>query len=178
VAKFEVPPNQNDNVGLVIYFQNAGHIPAKFTWGISPPSPAKIPGVPLEFLGSLHEFSPMTRTRLKDGQIVAGATDTIASDSLYIADITTIPQTYFWEIERNTKKVLLEAQYEWCDEFGNYSCREFQLYYQGIPYSAFRVGIETECFTPKPVPRKDIVDLTVCPTPSQRAEEEKWHKPN
>lgn len=172
VAEFVMPKDPKDNAGLVIYFQNSGHMPAEFNWG--PLSTALIPPLPptqsnpLTFGG--RRFVPITRTRNRKGTgegVTKSAGSTIAADSLYVADAGELLQAATNDLLHTNQMLMVIGAFEYCDGFGNYSCKRFDLAYQGVPFSAWRLLGVTEC--PPALhavqnPRPDLEYLPPCKT--------------
>lgn len=170
VAEFVMPKDSKDNAGIVMYFQNNGHIPAKFNWGIGGDI-VVIPPLPdFATVKSPHHFIPMTRTRnRKDGSTGEGqgAGGTIASDSMYIADVVELPQERVVQLSHMDRLFMIDGVFEYCDALGTYSCRQFQMFYQGVPYDSFRLAFDSECpvfLRVPPPPSPDIEYLPVCQT--------------
>ena len=132
--------------GLVIYFQNSGHLPAKLSWG--PLMTAIVPPIPGFAPQSQHRWIPMTRTRnKKDGSIGegSGGAVTIGGDSLYVADVMELPKERVSQLSQEARIFQTTAAYEYCDELGTSVCKQFSIYYQGIPYQSFRLLDEMDC---------------------------------
>jgi len=66
--------------------------------------------------------------------------------------------------------------YEYCDESGTYSCKQFNLFYQRVPYDAFRLINEMDCLeSMRKVtnPQPDVDYLPACKTFAEREKEQK-----
>lgn len=146
-AEFDIPNDPAADVGITIYFQNGGHLPARFNWGtVAPPIliPAR-PGSSPTFEAK-HQFSPMMRVKHPDGGIEQRGGGVIAGDSLYPTDIMEIPRHVFDSfIKENSQVFAINGVYEYCDGFGAYECRNFVISYRGSPYDRFAVDIVGGC---------------------------------
>jgi hypothetical protein len=159
IAEFKKSSDPRFNDGLVMYFQNSGHLPAKFNWGIEPST------VPLK----PHPFVPMTRTRnKKTGAITEffSSAAVIGGESVQQLTLGDLPPAYVDFMSKSNQPLTINGAYEYCDELGRYSCKRFSLYYQRIPYDTFRLLIEEECpdlsFLGKPTPGPDEEALPLC----------------
>ena len=129
-AEFLMPKEPKGNVGVVIYFQNSGHLPDKFNWGI-------LTGLGLESKSS-PKFTPMTRTKnRKDGSMGESGGITIASGSVHVGDFGEISQEDANRLAHSNQLALIWGAYEYCDDLGTYACRQFHIYYKGFPYNTF-----------------------------------------
>jgi hypothetical protein len=184
VADFVMPDDPKNNAGIVIYFQNGGHMPAKFNWGMVAPIVTLPPTPDFPQLESVHKFNnPLTRTRSRkaengsfseNGEIIAG-------DSLYVVDVVELPQERVTRQMKAHQIFMLTGAFEYCDALGNYMCRQFTLFYQGIPYKRFSLASEFECPAylqkiEKPDPNLDY--LPPCETMSEREQNDKSHTKN
>jgi hypothetical protein len=150
VAEFVSPKDAKDNAGIVIYFQNSGHIPAKCNWGTISDILLIPPVQDFPPIHSPHHFTAMTRTRNTDNPESVGESGgiTIAGDSLYTTDVSELPQSNVARLATMNRVFELMGAFEYCDEFGTYSCRQFTMYYQGVPYNAFRMVSDYACWLP------------------------------
>jgi hypothetical protein len=154
VAEFVSPKDPKDNAGILIYFQNNGHIPAKFNWGVTSKILVIPPTEDLPPIDSPHHFAPMTRTRNRGSEGESGGI-TIAGDSLYATDVAELPQASVARLATVNRLFQLSGAFEYCDELGTYSCREFAIYYQGVPYNAFRMVHDYACWLPRRAVKPD-----------------------
>lgn|SRR5258708_1955258 len=169
IAEFLFPKTDtHSNGGIVIYFQNNGHLPARFNWGLLTPI-ITIPESPdFPALESAHKFAPMTRTRnLKDGSTGEGGGVTIPGESLYVEDVVELlPERIVRQMKEN-RLFMLNGAYEYCDALGNYSCRQFSMFYQGEPFNRFSESSDIECFkglTKISAPDPNVEYLLPCET--------------
>jgi hypothetical protein len=174
VAEFKRTDDPQFNTGILIYFQNSGHLPAKFNWGwqlwatIPPTNPEVKPP---------HLFTPMTRTRNRKtggtGEIGGGSV--IGGESVFVSDAGELPQSLSNQLAHNTQLFMMKGLYEYCDELGTYSCKEFMLYYQRIPYDTFRLADERDCVPWMTKPQNiepDTDYLSACKTFAERENEQ------
>jgi hypothetical protein len=146
VAEFILPKDVKDNAGIVIYFQNSGHIPARFGWGLLTDIAVIPPSPDFSTVKSPHHFSQMTRTRSrKDGSIsTGGGSVTIPGDSTYVTDVAELPAIRVRQLSHSNQLFMVWGRLEYCDSLGTYESKDFQIFYQGIPYNAFRLASETD----------------------------------
>jgi hypothetical protein len=159
VAEILWPKGKTGKAGLMVYFQNSGHLPAKFNWGSVSPVIAVLPSFDNPENGKKdivfqtdHWFDPMWRVVHKDGSVNWSGTIEIAGNSSY--------QGLLWELPKERMKQLIDldakigpdqrpfmtnGRFEYCDGFGNRVCRDFDLRYQGEPYNRFALANEDEC---------------------------------
>lgn len=159
IAEFKKSTSPKFSDGLVMYFQNSGHLPATFNWGIEP---STLPLRP-------HPFAPMMRTRNKKtgaiSESFSGAA-VIGGESVQQFTVGDLPPGFIDSMSQSNQPLTVNGTYEYCDELGRYSCKMFSLYYQRIPYDNFRLLIEQECpdrsFLGKTVPDPEEETLPVC----------------
>jgi len=63
------------------------------------------------------------------------------------------------------------GRFEYCDQFGDYNCRQFGLFWQGPPFNAFFESDEIDCafmyrYPPKTIPGETY--LLPCEQPDER----------
>jgi hypothetical protein len=178
VAEFIIPKATGTDAAIVLYFQNNGHLPAKFNWGTTFNLPvfqgnprAALPAIP-----SAHSFVQWRRSRnKKDGSVSESVGVVIGGDSVYAADYGNVPRDRADQLISGGDLLMINGAFESCDEMGVYSCKQFDIYYQGPPYNSFRYGGMHDCPTswralPKSTP--DLDYLPPCLTPSERQKEE------
>lgn len=166
LAEFKKSPFPNIKDGLVIYFQNSGHMPATIQWGIN----EWFLENPVRPLPDPHRFEPMKRTRnKKTGAIsfVGGTDGSIGGDAVKgIAAGYLPPGTVDYLVKTNTP-LKLNGTYEYCDELGRYACRDFSLEYQDVPFGAFRIVWDEACVdrsflgNTKPGPDEELLPMCV-----------------
>lgn len=159
VADIVWPKGKTGKAGLVVYFQNSGHMPAKFNWGVRDGIIAVLPsfdhpndGTKDIIFRAERVFDPMWRVKTKGGGFSWSGTITIAGNSSY--------HGVFWELPKERMQQLIDMDsktgterrpfttggtFEFCDGFGNRMCRNFYLSYQGEPYNGFALDSEDEC---------------------------------
>jgi hypothetical protein len=92
VTEFVIPSDHRIDTGILMYFQNNGHLPAKFNWGLTydPVVVPPIPGFPE--INAPHRFTPMTRTiNHTDGSRGESGGVIIGGDSTYSTDLGNLP---------------------------------------------------------------------------------------
>jgi hypothetical protein len=57
---------------------------------------------------------------------------------------------------------------------GTYSCKDFEIYYQGVPYNGFRMASDRECWLPRRAVKRDptVEYLFPCETTEERQREQ------
>jgi hypothetical protein len=146
VAEFVMTKAVGNNAGIVIYFQNTGHLTAKFNWGLLMPATTIPPSPEFPLLEPLHHFKPMTRTRnRKDGSTGESGGQMIPVGEPYAADAIVLPAERVTRQMKAARLFTLTGAYEYCDSIGTYSCRLFDLYWQGEPFNRFSVTTNIAC---------------------------------
>jgi hypothetical protein len=164
IAEFK-NANLHTHDGVVMYFQNSGHMPAKLKWGLfewhtKPPSSLP-PPVP---------FVPMSRTRnKKTGDITENlSTDgAIGGQSIRNVQVGYLPPMYVNEMLQLNAIFTLDGAYEYCDELGTYSCKMFEVSYQNRPFGSFSIDHLNDCpadrgFVGYKKPGPDEEELPLC----------------
>jgi hypothetical protein len=149
VADFIVPSDPSKNAEMVNYFQNTGHIPAKFGWGVmSGFTSSKDSGIAFS-----HRWTaPFGRTFDKKQKAISETGDStiIASNSIYVATMGVISQKDLNNLPNTSPGMFILGTYQYCDELGNQDMREFSMSYRtGAPSSAlsFSLGNDTSWLT-------------------------------
>jgi len=158
VADFDIPKDPKQDAEVVIYFQNNGHVPAKFKWGTT---------IDLLGIGSTkHSGIKMTHAfagippRIRDKQYKSisqqGEISTIPSGSVFIATLGTITQKDLADLPANDPSLVILGTYEYCDELGTHLKRNFVLRYRNsAPISSRSFDLATEFAVPvSPLPRE------------------------
>lgn len=165
IAEFRKSKDPKLRDGMVIYFQNSGHLPAKFNWGLS----NWFTRSPLIVLPGAKPFAPMMKTRDKKTGAVeeTGSTDgNIGGDSIREVAVGSLPPSFVDSLFNENKLFEVNGTYEYCDELGTYSCKLFALAYQHSPYGSFRVLSEYDCpdrsFLGNTNPGPDKEELPLC----------------
>jgi len=144
VAEFRKSGNAKVKDGLVIYFLNSGHMPAKLKWGVN----QWFVENPTILLPDATKFEPMKRTRNKKTGAIADNSSTdgsIGGDSVREVGIGYLPIGFADYLEKTNRPFKLNGTYEYCDELGRYACRDFSLEYQHLPYGTFRIIWDNVC---------------------------------
>ncbi len=182
VADFVVPQDPNQNVEIVIYFQNSGHLPAKFTWGTM-----------AGFLGQgskknsgityTHPYKERLSVRTRDKKTGSigeqGESSIIAGESVFVATVGTISQKDLVELPSNNPSLLILGMYEYCDELGDHAMRQFGLRYRSnAPVSnlSFDLAVDNS-FPILPLPKATATTeyLPPCETISERERQQPKH---
>jgi hypothetical protein len=184
VAEIVWPKNPEGKAGILVYFRNNGHLPAKFNWGtqseiiaVLPNDPNLPVGSPKASMSDRYEvrtnnvFRPMWRARnRKTGNFVGSGATMIGGDSLYAGDLWEAPKDRMVQMQNSALWTV--GIFEYCDAFHNYVCRNFMLIYRREPYNRFVVVSEDECLGPEHTipPDPDLEYLSPCATGTEREE--------
>lgn len=158
VAEIVMPNNPIDKASLLVYFQNTGHLPAKFNWGSDSGTIAVLPGDPnavkesdygsqwLPF-DTDHIFKPMWRGKnLKQANSFSwSGTIEIAGNSSYEGILWEIPKERMLQLMKWDRPFIADGKFDYCDGFGRRVCRKFFLQYFRNPYNRFLLVSEDEC---------------------------------
>jgi len=145
VAEFRNSHNPKVKDGLAIYFQNSGHMPAKFKWGINQTfveNPDT--NVPVE----APRFEPMKRTRNKKTGAITETWSTdgsIGGESVREVAAEYLPPQFVDYLATTNRGFRVNGTFEYCDELGRYACRDFSLEYQHLPFGTFRIKWDDVC---------------------------------
>ena len=187
VAEIIMPAEPNAKAAILVYFQNTGHLPARFNWGNSSPMIAVLPTDPKVLKDSEmqntqwsdfdteHVFQPMWRTKnLKQANSFGWTgTITIAGQSAYEGVLWEIPRERMLQLMNWDRPFMPTGKFEYCDGFGNRVCRRFGLRYAGNPYNKLFLASEEECATWEMQvlnPSPDVEYLNPCEVPEKREE--------
>jgi hypothetical protein len=179
-------PKGQGNAGLLVYFQNTGHLPAKFNWGNESPIIAVLPtdakaikepyepGAWPDFTTD-HVFQPMWRakSRKQAGSFGWSGTITIAGNSAYQGILWEIPKARMLQLMKWDRPFMPHGKFEYCDGFGNHVCRRFSLQYAREPYNRLFLAAEDECATWEMQvlnPNPDLEYLSPCEIQERREE--------
>lgn len=166
VAEFRSSGNPKSQDGLVIYFQNSGHMPAKFNWGLE----QWFTENPVTQIPGTTHLIPMMRTRNKKTGAVTetGSTDgSIGGDAVREVAVGYLPPTFVDYLSKTNKVFRVNGVYEYCDELGKYSCKMFSLAYQRLPFGTFRITNNQECIdrswlgNTQPGPDEEVLPICV-----------------
>jgi hypothetical protein len=158
VADFIIPKDPKQNAEIVIYFQNSGHMPAKFFWGTMAPFLAQGSKKNSTGITWTHPFKGFpTRTRdKKNGSIgEQGESSVITGDSIFVSTLGVISQKDLAMLPMNDMGLLIIGEYGYCDELGNSANRMFGLTYRSnAPSSSLSFGLANEGDSPNlPLPK-------------------------
>jgi hypothetical protein len=181
-----------DTAGIIVYFQNNGHLPAKFNWGNSSKIIAFLPEDPSAFteeiidkhFGKGKEFDtdnwwqPMWRAKnRKSGAISWSGTKMIGGNSLYAGTLWEIPRERTIQMQKWNRPFTVNGTFESCDSFHNYTCRNFTLFYRREPYNRFMLVSEDECLGFQKIILHPDPELDYMPACSTESEREETHVP-
>ncbi len=157
VAEIVIPPDPGAKAAILVYFQNTGHMPAKFNWGNSSPIIATLPTEPTAIREPYEErwtqfvtdnvFTPMYRAKNRK-QVNAfqwSGTITIAGNSAYEGILWEIPKERMLQLMNWDRPFMPNGRFQYCDGFGHHVCRNFSLRYAGNPYNKLFLASEEEC---------------------------------
>jgi hypothetical protein len=175
VADFVIPKDPNQNAEVVVYFQNSGHVPAKFTWGtIASLMPSSNKPTGITYTHPYGAFSRI-RDRKTGGVTEQGESTEIAGDSVVVSTLGTISQKDLADLPINKTGVLVIGMYEYCDELGNLSIRNFGLRYRNnAPSTSLSFDLAKDMAIPVPLlpppsdPASATEVITPCETPQER----------
>jgi hypothetical protein len=157
VAEIVMPNNPKDKAGILVYFQNSGHVPAKFNWGNDSPIIAILPTDPNAIKESQytsqwsdfstdHYFRPMWRARNRNtGGFGWSGTITIAGNSAYEGILWEVPKERMLQLMKWDRPFMPAGKFDYCDGFGHHLCRTFSILYVREPYNRFILVGEEEC---------------------------------
>jgi hypothetical protein len=164
---------------IVIYFQNSGRLPATFIWGTMATLLAK---------GTMRGYSGITYTHpyhgglwrsrdKKTGSIGGGGGSTIiAGDSVFVDTLGVISQKDLAVLPTNNMGLLTAGVFEYCDEIGTHSNRQFFLDYRSnAPATSLSFSLVSDTNFPVLLPKStaDSEYLPPCETFSEREENQK-----
>jgi hypothetical protein len=180
IADFAVPKdwtNPRAAVGLIIYFQNTGHLPALHAdigvtmTALIPPTGNKPPIDPPE--RSRGEFY---RARNKKGEMnwLQGESSIGGASEFLLPLANELSKADYDIIQQGHTVYMVIGAVRYCDDFGDYTCNEFTLFFEGDPFDKFRVINDEPCLIYGYPPRRaDMEYLTPCEQPEERAAREK-----
>lgn len=158
VAEILMPPDSETKAAILVYFQNTGHMPAKFNWGNNSPIIAVLPSDPkavkepyggqgFSEFDTENIFRPMYRARRRDqvNGFTWSGTTTIAGNSSYEGVLWEIPKERMSQLMNLDRPFMPSGKFQYCDGFGHQVCRKFSLRYAGNPYNKLFLASEEEC---------------------------------
>lgn len=159
VAETVWPKDPAGKAGIIMYFHNNGHVPARFNWGNDSQMVAVLPTDPnivkesemqhtqwSEF-DTDHIFQPMWRKKdRKTGAISWSGTSVIGGDSLYSGVLWDIPAPHMIQAQTMERPFVISGKFEYCDSSHHYVCHRFSLIYFRDPFNRFNLVNEDECF--------------------------------
>ena len=152
VGNFIVPTDPGAKAGIMLYFHNSGHLPA------------------LRFNVSIKPLHMVRVQNIASGGItlIAGKKD-IGGDSDAAAMFEQkVDRQVAISAEKGTSRYRLEGFFEYCDDFGEYTCRDFEITYVTAPVDAFNLLAMNQCSYIYPPPGPGNRVLRPCETPEER----------
>lgn len=187
LAEFVVPQDAtlpDQNVGIKIYVQNGGQSAAlTVNLGLLPLNlvlngigmgQSAPPKVPLQ----VNRFQHVLRSRNQNGGwgVSGGSPVSIPPQSEYIYYFPDqVTREQYDSMIQGRRTLLLNGICEYCDSFGEYSCRQFELFWQGAPINTFSEISETDCTMFYGYPPQTTLGETYllpCEQPDEREERE------
>lgn len=172
VAEIVVPKDVQQNAEIIIYFQNTGHLPAKFVWGTIVPFLAKGTTTKNSGINYVHPFPGFMWRRRNHGSIgESGESTVIAGESVLAATLGTIPQSELQKFPSENLGLMIVGMFEYCDEIGTHAIRNFGITYRSNapnPELSFALAQDT-AFPIAPLPKPDArgEPLPPCKTPDE-----------
>jgi hypothetical protein len=136
VAEFVTSKDHPDeNVPLIVYFQNTGHIPATVAWDTSDRKDGTLESFGIHRFTSGMGRAPLPPVTLhKSGEVYRVFGKVIAGDSVGRNELAYISQS---DLEKLSKKIVgfyIDGFYSYCDQLGTWSTHQFTLnYHTDIP---------------------------------------------
>ncbi len=157
VAEVIMPNKTTAKAAILVYFQNSGHLPAKFNWGSDSTLIALLPtdasavrepyGSQWSEFDTDHAFAPMWRARNRKRPSSFGwsGTITIAGNSSHQGILWELPKERMLQLMNWDRPFNPGGKFEYCDGFGHRVCRRFSLRYAGKPYNRLFLISADEC---------------------------------
>jgi hypothetical protein len=157
VAEIVWPKDPKAKAGIIVYFQNNGHFPAKFNWGNDSPMIAVLPADPSAIKESQytsqwlpfetdHYFRPMWRAKnRKTGGFGWSGTITIPGNSAYEGILWELPKDRMLQLMNWDRPFTATGKFDYCNGFGHHLCRKFSIGYVRSPYNRFILVGGDEC---------------------------------
>jgi hypothetical protein len=166
VGGFSELANANGNVAVVLYFHNGGNLPAsRFNARLFTPT-GPTPETQLHMARLKNDQTTMYIDGLKEISRDSDDTETF---------LNWIPQTDVIAAREGKKTIPVNGFFEYCDEFGNYACREFSIWFDGTT-DEFTLLQTTECRYQYPVVIPSLPTemeyVPPCPSPAEQKEEQ------
>jgi hypothetical protein len=133
------------------------------------------------FQPQAQRFSPLRRSTDKNGGTSGGAGISIAPQSEYVSFLPNqFSQEQWQRALKGEIAPIIDGMLDYCDEFGNYSCRWFSLFWEGPPEKVFIETTEISCnnLYGYPPAQPGQTYLLPCEQPKEREEREKQERQN
>jgi hypothetical protein len=155
VADFVIPKEPDKKVEIVIFFQNTGHVPARFSWSLEPafgsgPAPSGIEythpnlGMAGMLLLGMQSKKPGLRSRQPET-----TSTTIGGGSTYISTLGQISKEGLDAPPYREGNLIIFGSYEYCDDLGNWVGHTFAIKYRNnAPISSLSFNLEFDTEMP------------------------------
>jgi hypothetical protein len=182
VADFVIPKDPKQNAEIVIYFQNSGHLPAKFTWGTLLSFGETETNKTHSGVTYTHPYQGgFSRAKDKKTGSISGPKHSaiIAGDSVFVSTFGVISKKDLLELPTNGIGLLVFGMFEYCDELGNSSTRQFALRYRSeAPSSSLSFDLLSDIALPISTLPESTATTEYFPACEAFAEREKNKKAN
>jgi hypothetical protein len=130
------------------------------------------------YRGQPEGFEYIYRYKTKNGGGGTGSTDSIPPQSEYVHFVPNLFSSQQLESFREGQRSpTLQGMLQYCDVFGNYTCRQFDLFWNGPPMNAFAEINQMDCVFlysyPKSPPPDGGKYILPCEQPDEHNEREK-----
>jgi hypothetical protein len=181
VAEFVEPKDSSQPVSIRLYVQNGGQASALIpnigilSATLVGPASGRPEGMSIT-KPQFRTFKPLLRFReglvMNQSNGTGGPIPPQAEYVYVVPDLLSKAQVD--SIRGGQSSLLLSGELEYCDDFGRYSCRLFQLNFDGPPINAFSEVSEDDCALlysyPPPAPGRTY--LLPCEQPEERVARE------
>jgi hypothetical protein len=134
IAEILIPKDARANAVIIIYFQNGGHLPAKFAWGTTVSYLGSNNGLQKSGIMLAHPDKglPQRSRDIKTGSVGSsgGEETVIAGDSLYSSTLGEISQKDLASLPASDVSSLIFGRFAFCDEIGTDETHTFLLQYK------------------------------------------------
>ncbi len=192
IAEFVASEDPTVPVGIRLYMQNGGQSPAlnpeialrlKMLF-ITAKGQTAHPKDKYPYQGKGEAFSFITRYKVKNSlyaQSSGGSGTSIPPQSEYIHDSPSqVSLEQYRLLQTGERFLMLFGMLQYCDELGNYTCRQFTLSFNGPPTDAFTEIDEMDCaplyFYPNPPGPLTTEYLLPCEQTDERNQREKQER--
>lgn len=140
VAEFVTSKDHSDeNVPLVVYFQNTGHIPARVAWDTSDRKDGVLESLGIRRFSNGTGRSPLSPAMLDTtGKFSQAVGMVIAGDSVGRSELAYISQSDLQKLSTKIVGFYIDGFYAYCDQLGSWSTHQFTLNYHTDAPTALR----------------------------------------